>query len=449
MKLFFEDLKKTIQISPTEDLKNKRRPHLPSDDDPNYTYGVETKHTTTIGKLVSNYYQREYEMLAYERIYEKEKKEYEEKLKNLKANSSQDTTERDKERDKETRTSVSEVVTEKCTSPNTCIRNNFRSYRCHCIEDALPGSVLTNEESNEISNFAKTKAILNYSLSMALSLGNIEIKDYEKVEKKLLDIIKDGKENVHIISDFDMTITKYWDNDKRSPSCYDFFSRSSKISDNYRKKYMDLKEKYYPIEISPDLTNEEKLPYMIEWWGKCNEALLEEKTHKDAIADIVSETELPYRPGIKDVLYCCKEKNIPFLIFSAGVKNVIKEKLIQANLLFDNMIVVSNKMAYNKNTGIYDKFIEPLYHVFNKDYLGIEGTKYEKLIENRRNVIICGDSLGDIKMADGVKHENCLSIGLLNINKEQMLEKYKDTFDIVITDDGSIHLLYEILRIIN
>lgn len=301
---------------------------------------------------------------------------------------------------------------------------------------------------NDISNIARNKAILNYLLSVILSFNNVEIKDFENVEKKLLKIIRDGKDKIHLISDFDMTITKYWLNGKRSPSSHDILTRSSKVSENYRKRCEELKAKYYPIEISPELTNEEKFPYMVEWWENADQAILDEKIHKDTIAEMVRETPVVYRQGIKDVLYSCKEKKIPFLVFSAGVQNVIQETLHQSNLLFDNMNVVSNKMAFNEETGICDRFVGPLFHVLNKDNFGLEGTPYEKLLENRSNVIICGDSLGDIKMADGVKHDTCLSIGFLNLNKEKMLDKYKNTFDIVITDDGSFDLVNEILRIL-
>ncbi|KAG4104688.1 5'-nucleotidase, cytosolic III [Neocallimastix lanati (nom. inval.)] len=301
---------------------------------------------------------------------------------------------------------------------------------------------------NDIANVARTKAVLNYLLSVILACGNVEIKDFENVEKKLLKIIRDGKDKIHLISDFDMTITKYWYNGSRSPSSHDILTRSSKVSENYRKRCDDLKAKFYPIEISPELTNEEKFPYMVEWWENADQAILDEKIHKDTIAEMVRETPVVYRQGIKDVLYSCKEKKIPFLVFSAGVQNVIQETLHQSNLLFDNMNVVSNKMAFNEETGICDRFVGPLFHVLNKDNFGLEGTPYEKLLENRSNVIICGDSLGDIKMADGVEHETCLSIGFLNLNKEKMIEKYKNTFDIVITDDGSFDLVNEILRIL-
>ena len=57
-----------------------------------------------------------------------------------------------------------------------------------------------------------------------------------------------------------------------------------------------------------------------------------------------------------------------------------------------------------------------------------------------------GDSLGDMGMAEGVKHETLLSIGFLNHDVERLLPLYIDKFDIVITNDSSMNLVYEILQ---
>ncbi|ORX60083.1 cytosolic 5'-nucleotidase 3-like protein [Piromyces finnis] len=302
---------------------------------------------------------------------------------------------------------------------------------------------------NDIANLKRTKTILNYLLTIILTFRNVEIKDFENVEKKILKIVLEGKNNVHIVSDFDMTITKYWHNGRKSPSSHDIITKSSTVSDEYHKKCEALKAKYYPIEISPDLTDDEKYPYIVDWYKNANQAILDEKIHKDDITTMCRENSVVFRPGIKDVFQTCRDKEIPFLVFSAGVQNVIQESLVQSDLLYENMKVVSNTMSFNEETGICDKFVGQLYHVFNKNNFGLEGTEYEKKYKNRKNVIVCGDSLGDIKMADGAEHETCLSIGFLNLNKFKMLNKYMNTFDIVITDDGSFDLVNEILRLLN
>lgn len=305
-----------------------------------------------------------------------------------------------------------------------------------------------HQEDVVVAAAAKARALLNYYLVHLLSSPNVYIRDLPSIENKLFKILLDGRDNLHLISDFDMTITKYWYQGKKSPSSHDILSNSSKVSEKYHKRCNELKNKFYPIEIAPNMTEAEKLPYMIEWWRNANQAIIDEKIHKDTIKDMARETQVVYRPGIKDVIHTCKSKHIPLLVFSAGVQNVIKETLIQGGLYFDNMNVVSNKMLFNPETGICDRFADPLIHIFNKDNFGLEGTNYENLIKNRKNVIICGDSLGDLKMADGVEHETSLSIGFLNINKEKMLETYKKNFDIVISDDGSFDLLNEFLNLL-
>ena len=58
---------------------------------------------------------------------------------------------------------------------------------------------------------------------------------------------------------------------------------------------------------------------------------------------------------------------------------------------------------------------------------------------NRKNVIVMGDSLGDLDMAAGVKDPNLiLTIGFLNKNIDTSLPKYRDSFDIVLVDDQSM-----------
>lgn len=64
--------------------------------------------------------------------------------------------------------------------------------------------------------------------------------------------------------------------------------------------------------------------------------------------------------------------------------------------------------------GVIQGFQSATIHLLNKNELALEGTEYHELIENRDNVILMGDSLGDSGMADGVRHANAiLKIGFL------------------------------------
>ena len=59
-------------------------------------------------------------------------------------------------------------------------------------------------------------------------------------------------------------------------------------------------------------------------------------------------------------------------------------------------------------------FENDLIHVFNKNEDAIHDSDYFKKLDGRDNVILLGDSLGDLKMAEGANATNLLKIGFLN-----------------------------------
>lgn len=64
----------------------------------------------------------------------------------------------------------------------------------------------------------------------------------------------------------------------------------------------------------------------------------------------------------------------------------------------------------------------------------------------RKNVIVMGDQLHDIKVVEPSLYENVLSIGYLNDKKnEHQLQSFLDTFDLVICRDGPLLPLNMIL----
>lgn len=65
--------------------------------------------------------------------------------------------------------------------------------------------------------------------------------------------------------------------------------------------------------------------------------------------------------------------------------------------------------------GIMVGFKGKLIHMFNKNEDAIHSSDYFEKLYNRTNVILMGDSIGDIKMALGVPQpSSVLKIGFLN-----------------------------------
>merc|ERR1712117_38192 len=80
-------------------------------------------------------------------------------------------------------------------------------------------------------------------------------------------------------------------------------------------------------------------------------------------------------------------------------------------------------------------------HIFNKNESAVHDSPYFKKLEGRKNIVLMGDSLGDLQMAQGVPdQEALLKIGFLNdrTGHQTRLEKYMEAFDIVLVDDQTM-----------
>ncbi|KAJ0058322.1 hypothetical protein NL108_013193, partial [Boleophthalmus pectinirostris] len=217
-----------------------------------------------------------------------------------------------------------------------------------------------------------------------------------------------------VISDFDMTLTRFAFNGKRCPTCHNILDNSRLISDECKLQLKELLNTYYPIEIDCSRSVEEKLPLMVEWWTKAHELLIEQKIKKDALALVVRESDARLRDGYKFFFDHLHEHSIPLLIFSAGIGDVLEEVIRQAGVFHSNVNVFSNYMDFDE-LGVLQAFKGELIHIYNKREGALLNTGHFRELRARPNVLLLGDSLGDLNMADGVQDmENILKVGFLN-----------------------------------
>ncbi|XP_031808773.1 cytosolic 5'-nucleotidase 3A [Sarcophilus harrisii] len=276
--------------------------------------------------------------------------------------------------------------------------------------------------------------------------SSVHIKNPAKVEEILCGLIKGGASKLQIITDFDMTLSRFSYNGKRCPTCHNVIDNCKLVTDECRKKLLQLKEKYYAIEIDPVLTIEEKYPYMVEWYTKSHTLLVEQALPKSKIGEVVKESDVMLKDGYGHFFDKLKEHNIPVFIFSAGLGDVLEEVIRQAGVYHNNVKVVSNFMDFDEN-GIIKGFKGELIHVFNKHDGALKSTQYFKQLKDNSNIILLGDSQGDLRMADGVANvDNILKIGYLNDRVDELLEKYMDSYDVVLVKEESLELVNSILQ---
>ncbi|KAL5999266.1 hypothetical protein ACLOJK_040716 [Asimina triloba] len=126
-------------------------------------------------------------------------------------------------------------------------------------------------------------------------------------------------------------------------------------------------------------------------------------------------------------IYVHVERDVPVLIFSAGLADIIEEVLRQKlHRSFKNVRIVSNRMVFNDD-GRLVGFKGKTIHVLNKnehalemaapvhDHLGDDdGTADDTAsVKKRTNVLLLGDHLGDLGMSDGLNYENRIAVGFL------------------------------------
>lgn len=94
--------------------------------------------------------------------------------------------------------------------------------------------------------------------------SSVRIKNPTRVEEIICGLIKGGAAKLQIITDFDMTLSRFSYKGKRCPTCHNIIDNCKLVTDECRKKLLQLKEKYYAIEVDPVLTVEEKYPYRVD-----------------------------------------------------------------------------------------------------------------------------------------------------------------------------------------
>jgi len=277
------------------------------------------------------------------------------------------------------------------------------------------------------------------ALNDVMKNGRVEIDNKECVIKKLMKIIEDGENNLRFIVDFDYTLTRAHKNGTPVDCSWGVFENYHELPQKYHENVKLVKDKYYPIEIDLSISLEEKIPLMIEWYKEANRLLSESEVNISWFPKMVAESNCELRDGAILLLNALNEAKIPVLVMSAGLGDLIEAILSHYGVLHSNTNLVSNFLEFDINgivTGL--RHGEEVIHMFNKSKIvqsKSEGTEYAE----RKNVVLLGDSLGDLQMADGVKDpEVVLSIGFLNKNISSSLETYKQNYDVVLVDDQTM-----------
>jgi len=276
--------------------------------------------------------------------------------------------------------------------------------------------------------------------------NNIIIANPEELQRKINIFREQGINKIHVLADFDKTLTKEFVNGKKITSIVAILRNEGYLTPDYPERAKELHSKYYPIEIDTSIPIEEKKDMMLEWWKKHFELVIKSKLNKSDLANVINSENIALRKRAKDFFNLLNELEIPIIIISSSaLGETISMFIEKENLLFDNIKIISNEFIWD-DEGYAIEIKEPIIHIFNKDETIISKFPFFDQVKDKKNVILLGDSLGDLGMIEGFDYDNIIKIGFLNENIEQSLEIYKKSFDVVILNDGDFSYINQLME---
>ena len=271
-------------------------------------------------------------------------------------------------------------------------------------------------------------------------LQYFQVKDKDKILRKLNKIIKDGKDKLVFLIDFDRTLTIGKDKTGKDNTSWEILG--GHLSSKAHDKQHALYEKYRPLELSGEMTKEEAMSWanqVLTIFAKDNINLTEVEK------DFRQKTEI--RSGAKELLDVCKNLGIPTVILSAGIKQIIDlwSKIFRVS----PTLVLATEVITDQNGTIVDWNRNIIHHLNKKEIAHEELTRIKI---QRPNTILIGDAIEDADMNDG--DENVLRIRVHNPREDEGISKtdfYKKTFkkfDLMI-ETGTLEPVLKILDEMN
>lgn len=275
---------------------------------------------------------------------------------------------------------------------------------------------------------------------------NVLIPNSEMVDEAKKRFKKEGAEKIHVLADFDRTLTTAFVDGKSIPSLISVLRDGNYLTPDYAGKAQALFEKYHAIEIDSNTPLSEKKKAMLEWWKTHFALLVECGLNKSDLEKVINSDKVKFRIGAEEFIKALEKKNIPLVIMSSSGLggDTIRMYLEKAELISDNIHIVSNAFEWD-DKGNAIKMTEPIIHVLNKDETAIQDFPVFEIVKERKNVLLLGDSLGDVGMVEGFDFENMIKIGFLNEKIEESIKEYEKNFDIIILNDSDMSFVNELL----
>lgn len=260
-------------------------------------------------------------------------------------------------------------------------------------------------------------------------------KEASLVEAKIIGFKKAGANQLQLVLDFDRTLTEKSDENSTS-----WQLMRNHLPPEGKVEAQKVFDHYRSLEIAGTLTAEDATV----WWTTSMAIVAKYRLDMSVVErEFLSYSTI--RPGTKELFALCAKHNIPTIIMSAGIKDIIdmwcKAYDIHPTIILSTELTIDTN---NRVTGWNDASVV---HMFNKHELG--HPELSKIRAERSHTILAGDSIHDFNMTEGT--DTVFRVRIVDSLDDKEAERIATTegtfkvFDVII-DNGTLNPIYRLLQ---
>jgi len=236
-------------------------------------------------------------------------------------------------------------------------------------------------------------------------------------------------ENTFIVADFDRTITTW------EPGCetaFNVFWSTPNTPPEMLEERTRLFEKYRPIEMNDSMNPEVQLQHMRDWHHAAMEVMwkyIDPQRMEQVIRH--AQENIKIRGWIKEFFDLSTYYQVPRIIFSAGVTNIIEWVLGKKSIGYDvahgNTLWFQDGVCWLVNKWVF---------IGNKNWESLPEEIHD-LVSKKTHMILLWDSLWDLEMSDPNRTVTSIWFLLSEHKSKGDAEIYHRSFDHVIESDAN------------
>jgi 2-hydroxy-3-keto-5-methylthiopentenyl-1-phosphate phosphatase len=221
-------------------------------------------------------------------------------------------------------------------------------------------------------------------------LKGFQYADPENVLRKLADFAMSGPDTIHVVSDFDLTLTagKLPGQNLGTWDVMDALMPPEGV-----EKHSAIYNSFRPIELEGKLTS----AVAQKKWAETLDLITGYHMNIDDVEEAFLSVAM-LRDGAKGLFTICERFDVPTVILSSGIRNVIQ--LMTNHYKIHPAYILSNELTVDRATHQVNGWQpDTLIHMLNKNEMG--HNELSTLRKERPNVVLLGDVPDDAKMVTG------------------------------------------------